>query len=85
MADAGGGQNLGSMTIRIVEAGQTGTAAPSPMSTWSISTRPLLGCSRRLMVRISEDLPAPLRPIMPNTSPRWIARSMPCKACSVPS
>lgn len=31
MADAGGGPNLGSMTIRIVEAGQTGTAAPSPI------------------------------------------------------
>ena len=31
MADAGGGQNLGSMTIRIVEAGQTGMAAPSPI------------------------------------------------------
>ncbi len=45
-------------------------------STPSTTTRPKLGFSRPLTSRISVDLPAPERPIMPVTEPRGTARSM---------
>ncbi|MOA12060.1 hypothetical protein D3C78_1320260 [compost metagenome] len=54
----------------------------APMSSPSISTLPDVGFSRRLRVRISEDLPAPLRPMMPNTSPRWTFSSISARACT---
>ncbi|MNT55875.1 hypothetical protein D3C72_1931440 [compost metagenome] len=54
------------------------------MSSPSISTWPSLGLSRRLIRRSNEDLPAPLRPMMPKISPRWTCRSMSCKALSAP-
>jgi hypothetical protein len=47
-------------------------------------TLPALGRFKRLMVRTSELLPAPLRPMMPNTSPGAIFRSMPRSASWAP-
>jgi len=43
-----------------------------PTSTPSTRTRPALGRSSMLIERSSVDLPAPLRPMMPKTSPRAI-------------
>ena len=48
----------------------------------STSTRPLLGRSSALMVRSSVDLPAPLRPMMPNTSARATSKLSACSACT---
>ena len=40
----------------------------------SITISPDVGFCRRLMVRTSVDLPAPLDPMMPNTSPSRMVR-----------
>jgi hypothetical protein len=49
-------------------------------STPSTVTVPEVGRSRRLTQRMSEDLPAPLWPITPNTSPSRTWRSTPSRA-----
>ena len=43
-------------------------------------TLPLVGGRTRAMIFISVDLPAPLGPIMPNTSPFWTSNVMPSSA-----
>ena len=46
--------------------------------------RPSVGASKRLMQRMSVDLPAPLIPIMPNMSPLRMLRSIPSSATMSP-
>ena len=59
---------------RSARFGRPTISAPSTM------TRPALGRSSPLTSRISVDLPAPERPMMPRTEPRGTARSMPSSA-----
>ena len=50
----------------------------------STRTCPCVGRLSRLMTRTSELLPAPERPMMPNTSPAAIRRLTPCSAVTGP-
>ena len=54
------------------------------MSWPSTMTLPAVGRSSMLMQRISVDLPAPLRPMIPKISPRSIVRLIPLSALTGP-
>ncbi len=56
------------------------SASSAVTSSPPISSRPPLGSSRRLIMRIRVDLPAPEWPMMPNTSPASMVRSNGCRA-----
>src|SRR5256886_226260 len=56
---------------RIVFDGADVTRAPSN------TMRPLVGSTRRLMHRSSDDLPEPESPMRTTNSPRWMSRETP--------
>ncbi len=72
------------MPMRRRSATKPSSSRP-PTSTPSTRTVPPLAASSALMVRSSVDLPAPLRPMMPKTSPRSTANETASSAATVPA